>query len=143
MEELSEGKEMCPVGEGFILQKLGMVRLQSTGAATNAGDTAMHRTEQIPHGLEAGLKQVILLTGKTVQPLPTAETGVRRDHQQPGETGAKWDPGVREKGHPASKKGVATGLLLLLLRAAEALPEVLSELLLWVAIDPSALLLEA
>ncbi len=69
MEELSEGKELCPMGEGTVLQKLGTVRLQST----NAADTAMHRTGKIPHGLEADIKQVILLTGETVRPLPTAE----------------------------------------------------------------------
>jgi hypothetical protein len=137
MEELSEGKEICPMGEGSILQKLGRVRLQSTDAATNAVDTAMPRTGQIPHGLEVGFKQVILLTGKTVQPLPTAEPEVLRDHQQPGETGAKWGPTGQGKGHPASKEALrvipeplpwaATDPLLLLPRAAEALPEVLLE----------------
>ncbi len=140
------------MGEGSILQKLGRVRLQSTDAATNAVDTATPRTGQSPHGLEAGLKQVILPTGETVQPLPTAEPEVRRDHQRPGETGPKWGPTVQEKGHRASKEAlrgiqepvlqVATDPLLLLPRAAEALPEVLPELLLRVATDPSALLLE-
>jgi hypothetical protein len=77
MEELSEGEEICPMGEGSILQRLGRVRLQSTDAATNAVDTAMPRTEQIPHGLEAGLRQVILLTGKIVQLLPATEPEVR------------------------------------------------------------------
>jgi len=124
MEELSEGKEICIMGEGSILQKLGRVRLQSTDAATNAVDTAMPRTEQIPHGLEAGLKQVILLTGKTVQPLPTAESEVRRDHQQPGETGPKWGPTVQGEGHPASEE------------ALRALPESLLQ----GATDSSALL---
>ena len=141
------------MGEGSILQKLGRVQLQFTDAATNAVGAAMHRTGQIPHGLEAGLKQVILLTGKTVQPFPTVEPEVRRDHQQPGETGAKWDPTVQGKGHPASQedlRAVPESLLLvapdlspLLPRAAEAFPEVLSELLLWVATDPSAPLPEA
>ncbi len=145
MEELSEGKEICPMGEGSVLQKLGTVRLQSTDAATNAVDTAMPRTGQILHGLEVGFKQVILLTGKTVQPLPTAEPEVLRDHQQPGETGA-----VQGEGHPASKEAlrvipepllqVATDLSLLLPQLAEALPEVLPELLQWVATDPSAFL---
>jgi hypothetical protein len=153
MEELSEGKEICLMGEGSILQKLGTVRLQSTDAATNAVDMAMPRTGQIPHGLEVGFKQVILLTGKTVQPLPTAEPEVLRDHQQPGETGAKWGPTVQGEGHPASKEAlrvipepllqVATDLSPLLPQVGEALPEVLSELLLWVATDPSALLPEA
>ena len=112
------------MGEGSILQKLGTVRLQSTGAATNAADTAMLRMEQIPHGLEAGLKQVILLTGETVQPLPIAEAEVRRDHQQPGETGAKWGPAFQGEGHPASEEGL------------RAIPESLLQ----VATDPSALL---
>ena len=89
MEALSEGEEIRPLGEGTVLQKLGTVRLQSTDAATNAVDTAMPQTGQIPHGLEVGFKQVILLTGETVQPLPTAEPEVPRDHRQPGETGAK------------------------------------------------------
>ena len=126
MEETSEGKEICLMGEGSILQRLGRVRLQSTGAATNTVDTAMPRTEQTPYGLEVGFKQVILLTGETVQPLPTAEPEVRRDHQQPGETGAKWDPTVQGKGHPASKEGL------------RAVPESLLQ----VATDPSALLPE-
>jgi hypothetical protein len=149
MEELSEGKEICPMGEGSILQKLGKVRLQSTDAATNAVDTAMPRTEQIPHGLEAGFKQVILLTGKPVQPLPTAEPEVRRDHQQPGETGAKGCPTIQGKGHPGSEEGLrviteslrqaATDLSPLLPGAAESLPEVLPELHLWVTIDPLVL----
>ena len=103
MEEPSEEKEICPMGEGTILQKLGTVRLQSTDAATNAVDTAMPRTGEIPHGLEAGFKQVILLTGETVRPLPTAEPEVLRDHQQPGETEAKWGPRVRGEDHPVSK----------------------------------------
>src|SRR5512136_2425040 len=30
MEGLSDGKEICPMGEGSVLQKLGTVRLQST-----------------------------------------------------------------------------------------------------------------
>ena len=85
IEELSEGEEICSMREGSVLQKLGTVRLQST----NAVDTAMPRTGEIPHGLEAGFKQVILLTGETVRPLPTAEPEVLRDHQQPGETEAK------------------------------------------------------
>jgi hypothetical protein len=153
MEELSEGKEICPMGEGSILQKLGTVRLQSTDAATNAVDTAMPRTGQIPHGLEVGFKQVILLTGETFQPLPTAEPEVLRDHQQPGETGAKWGLTVQGKGHLASKEGlrphpepllqVAIDLSPLLPQVLEALREVLSELLQWVATDPSALLPEA
>ncbi len=153
MEELSEGKEICPMGEGSILQKLGRGRLPSTDAATNAVDTAMPRTGQIPHGLEVGLNQVIPLTGETVQPLPTAEPEVLRDHQQPGETGAKWGPTVQGKGHPVSKEGlrvipepllrVATDLSPLLPWEAEALREVLSESLLWVATDPSVLLPEA
>ena len=141
------------MGEGSILQKLGRVRLQSTDAATNEVDTAMPRTGQIPHGLEAGLKQVILPTGETVRPLPTAESEVRRDHQGPGETGPNGGPTVQEKGHSASKEGlratpepllqVATDLSTLLSQVAEALPEVLSELLLSVATDPSVLLPEA
>jgi hypothetical protein len=149
MEELSEGKEICLMGEGFILQRLGRVRLQSTDAV----DTAMPRIGQIPHGLKAGLKQVILLIGKAVQPLPAAEPEVLRDHQQSVETGAKWDPTVQGKGHPASKEAlrairepllqVATDLSILLPQVAEALPEVLSELLLWGATDPSAFLPEA
>jgi hypothetical protein len=153
MEELSEGKEICPMGEGSVLQKLGTVRLQSTDAATNPVDTAMPRTGQIPHGLEVGFKQVILLTGETVQPFPTAEPEVLRDHQQLGETGAKWGPTVQGEGHPASKEAlrvipepllqVGTDLSPLPPRAAEALPEVLSEFLLWVATDPSAFLPEA
>jgi hypothetical protein len=153
MEELSEGKEIRPMGEGSILRKLGTVRLQSTDAATNAVDTAMPRTAQIPHGLEVGFKQVILLTGETVQPLPIAEPEVLRDHQQPGETGAKWGPTVQGEGHPASKEAlrvipepvlqVATDLSPLFPQVAEALPEALSELLQWVATDPSAFLPEA
>jgi len=153
MEELSEGKEICPMGAGSVLQKLGTVRLQSTDAATNAVDTAMPRTGQIPHGLEVGFKQVILLTGETVQLLPTAEPEVLKDHQQPGETGAKWGPRVQGEGHPASKEAlrvipepllqVATDLSLLLPQLAETLPEVLPELLQWVATDPSAFLPEA
>ena len=141
------------MGEGSILQKLGRVQLQSTDAATNAVDTATPRTGRIPHGLEAGLKQAILLTGKTVQPLPTVEPEVLRDHQQPGGTGAKWGSMVQGKGHPASKEAlraipepllqVATDLSTLLSQVAEALPEVLPELLQWVATDPSALLREA
>jgi hypothetical protein len=89
MEEHSEGKENCPMGEGSVLQKLGRVPLQSTDAVTNAVDTAMHRTEQIPHGPQVGFKQVNLLRGETVQPVPIAEPEVLRNHQQPGETGAK------------------------------------------------------
>ena len=153
MEELSEEKEICPMGEGTILQKLGTVRLQSTDAATNAVDTAMPRTGEIPHGLEAGFKQVILLTGETVRPLPTAEPEVLRDHQQPGETEAKWGPRVRGEGHPVSKGvlraipepllQVAIDLSLLLPRVAEALPGVLPELLQRVAADPSAFLPQA
>ncbi len=141
------------MGEGSILQKLGRVRLQSTDATTNAVDTAMPRTGQITHGLEVGLKQVILLTGKTVQPLPTAEPEVLRDHQQPGETGAKWGLTVQGKGHLASKEGlrphpepllqVAIDLSPLLPQVAEALREVLSEPLPWAATDPLALLPEA
>jgi hypothetical protein len=127
MEELSEGKEICPMGEGCVLQKLGTVRLQSTDAATNAVDTAMPRTGQILHGLEGGFKQVILLTEETVQPLPTAEPEVLRDHQQPGETGAKWGPTVQGEGHPASKE------------ALRVIPEPLQ----WVATDLSAFLPEA
>ena len=138
------------MGEGSVLQKLGTVRLQSTDAVTNAVDTAMPRAGQILHGLEVGFKQVILLTGGTVQPLPTAEPEVLRDHQRPGETGAKWGPTVQWEGHPASKEALrvipgtllraAIDLSLLLPRVAEALPEVLPELLQWVATDPSALL---
>jgi hypothetical protein len=153
MEEHSEGKEICLMGEGSVLQKLGKVPLQSTDAAMNAVDTAMHRTEQIPHGLEVGFKQVILLTGETVQPLPTAEPEVLRDHQQPGELGAKWCPTVQGESDPASKEAlrvipepllqVATDLSRLLPGAAEAPPEVLPELLQWVATDPSAFLPEA
>jgi len=152
MEELSEGKEICPLGEGSVLQKLGMVRLQSTDAVTNAVDTAMPRAGQILHGLEVGFKQVILLTGETAQPLPTAEPEVLRDHQQPGETGAKWGPTVQEEGHPASQEAlrvipepllqVAADLSPLLPQVAEALPEILPELLQWAATDPSALLPE-
>jgi hypothetical protein len=127
MEELSEGKEICPMGEDSVLQKLGRVRLQSTDTATNAVDKAMRRTGQISHGLEASLKQVILLTGKTVQPLPTVKPEVRRDHQQPGETGAKWGLKAQGKGHPANKEDL----------------RVVLESLLQVATDPSALLLEA
>jgi hypothetical protein len=103
MEELSEGKEICPMGEGSVLQKLGTVRLQSTGATTNAADRAMPRTGQIPHGLEIGFKQVILLTGETVQPLPTAEPAVLRDLQRPGETGTKRPLGVQVKDHRVNK----------------------------------------
>jgi hypothetical protein len=135
MEGLSEGEGICPMGEGSILQKLGTVRLQST----NVVDTAMPRTGQIPHGLEAGIKQVILPTGETVRPLPTAIPEVLRDHQQPGETGAKRGPRVRGEGHPASKGALrvipepllrmAIDPSLLLPRVAEALPEVLPELL--------------
>ena len=127
MEELSEGKEIRPMGEGSVLQKHGTVRLQSTGAATNAVDTAMPRTGQILHGLDVGFKQVILLTGETVQPLLTAEPGLLRDHQQPGETGAKGGPAVQGKGHPARKEAL----------------RVIPEPLLQVATDPSAFLLEA
>ena len=137
------------MGEGTILQKLGTVRLQSTDAA----DTAMPRTVQIPHGLEVGIKQVILLTGVTVRPLPAAEPGVLRDHQQPGETEAKWGPRVRGEGHPVSKGvlraipepllQVAIDLSLLLPRVAEALSGVLPELLQRVAADPSAFLPQA
>ena len=153
MEGTPEGKELRLMEEGSILQMPETVRRQSTHAATNAVDTAMPRTGQIPHGPEAGLKQVILLTGKTIQPLPTAEPEVLRDHQQLGETGAKWGPTVQGEGHPASKEAlrtilepllqVATDLSPLLLQVAEALREVLSELLLRVATDPSALLPEA
>ena len=82
MEELSGGKEICPMGEGSVLQKLR--NSDSIYGRTNAVETAMPRTGQIPHGLEAGFKQVILLTGETVQPLPKAEPEVLRDHQQPG-----------------------------------------------------------
>ena len=124
MEELSEGKEICPMGEGSVLQKLGTVRLQSTDAATNAVDTAMPRTGQIPHGLEVGFKQVILLTGETVQPLPTAEPAILRDHQRPGETGAKRPLEVQVKDHRVSKG------------ALKALPELPPQ----VAADPSPLL---
>lgn len=121
MEELSEGKEICLMGEGSVLQELGRVRLQSTGLATNAVGTAMPRAERISHGLRVGFKQVILFTGETVQPLPRAEPEVRRDHQQPGESGA-----VQGKGHPGSKE------------ALRAIPESLLQ----GATDPSALLLE-
>jgi len=127
MEGTPEGKEMRLMEEGFILQMPETVRRQSTDAATNAVDTAMPRTGQIPHGLEADLKQVILLTGEKVQPLPTAEPEVLRDHQQPGETGAKWGPTVQGKGHPASKE------------ALRAIPE----FLLQAATDPLAFLPEA
>jgi hypothetical protein len=88
VEELSEGKDICLMGKDSILQKLGKVRLQFTDAAMKAVDTAIHPTGQIPHGLEAGLMQVVLLTGKKVQSLPTAKPEVRGDHQQPGETRA-------------------------------------------------------
>ena len=128
MEELSEGKEICPMGEGSVLQKLGTVRLQSTDATTNAVDTAMLRTGQIPHGLEVGFKQAIPLTGETAHPFLTAEPAVLRDLQRPGETGAKRPPGVQVKDHQVSKgtlKAIpdplpwaATGLSLLLPRAA-------------------------
>jgi len=127
MEELSEGKEICPMGEGSVLQKLGTVRLQSTGATTNAADAAMPRTGQIPHGLEIGFKQVTLLTGETVQPLPTAEPEVLRDLQRPGETGTKRPLGVQVKDHRVNKGPL------------KALPGLLQ----WVATDPSALLREA
>jgi len=153
MEGTPEGKEMRLMEEGFILQMPETVRRQSTDAATNAVDTAMPRTGQIPHGPEAGLKQVILLTGKTVQALPTAEPEVLKDHRQPGETGAKGPPVLQGKGHPASKEAlraipelllqVATDLSPLLPRIAEAPPEALLEPLPQVATDPSALLLEA
>jgi hypothetical protein len=153
MEAHSEGKEICPTGEGSVLQKPGRVRFQSTDAVTNAVDTAMARKGQIPHGLEVGFNQVILPTGETVQPFPTAEPEVLRDHQQPGETGAKWDPAVQGEGRPVSQEGlrvipecllqVATGLSPLLPGTTEAIPEVLSELLLWMATDPLALLPEA
>jgi len=126
MEELSEGEEICPMGEGSVPQKLGRVRLQSTDAATNAVDTAMLRTGQIPHGLEVGFKQIILLTEETVEPLLTAEPEVLRDHQQPMETGATWGPRVQGEGQPASKE---------VLRAVPV-P------LLQVATDPSAFLPE-
>jgi hypothetical protein len=115
------------MGEGSVQQKLGTVRLQSTDAATNAVGTAVPRTGQIPHGLQVGFKQVILLTGETVQPLSTAEPEVLRDHQQLGETGAKWGPTVQGEGHPASKEAL----------------RVIPEPLLQVATDPSALLPEA
>jgi hypothetical protein len=153
MEELSEGKEICPMGEGSVLQKLGTVRLQSTDATTNAVDTVMLRTGQIPHGLEVGFKQVIPLTGETAHPFPTAEPAVLRDLQRPGETGAKRPLGVQMKDHRVNKgplkaplellPKVATDPLLLLPRAAEALTEALPGLLQWVATDPSALLREA
>ena len=132
------------MGEGSVLQKLGTVPLQSTDAATNAVDTAMPRTGEIPHGLEVGFKQVILLTGEIVQPLPTAEPEVLRDHQQPGETGAKWGPAVQGEDHPTSKEAltvipgtllqVAIDLSLLLPQAAEALTEDLLGLLKGVAV---------
>lgn len=95
MEEHSEGKEICLVGEGSILRKLGRVLLRSTAVV----DRAMHRTEQIPHGLQAGFKQILLPTEETVRPLPTTEPEVLRDLQPPGETGA-----VQGKGHPASRE---------------------------------------
>jgi len=153
MEELSEGKEICPTGEGSVLQKLRTVRLQSTDAATNAVDTAMPRTGQIPHGLEVGFKQVILLTGETVQPLPTAEPAVLRDHQRPGETGAKRPLEVQVKDHRVNKGAlkalpelppqVAADPSPLLPQVAEALTEALPGPLQWAATDPSALLQEA
>ena len=141
------------MGEGSIPQRLGRVRLQSTDAATNAVDTAKPRTEQIPHGLQVGFKQVILQTGETLQPFRTAGPEVLRDHQQPGETGAKWGATVQGEGHPAIKEALraipepllqgATDLSPLLPQVAETLPEVLPELLQWVAIDPLAILPEA
>ncbi len=91
------------MAEGSILQKLRMVRLQSTDVATSAVDMAMPRTGQIPKDLGVGFKQLILLTRETVQPLSTGEQEVLKDRQQPGETGAKWGFGVQGKGHPASK----------------------------------------
>ena len=94
MEELSEGEEICPMGEGSVLQKLGTARLQSTDAVTNAVDTAMPRTGQIPDDLEVGFKQAIPLTGETAHHFLTAEPAVLRDLQQPGETGTKWPLGV-------------------------------------------------
>ena len=127
MEELSEAKETCPMREVSVLQKLGTVRLQFTDAATNAVDTAMPRTGQIPHGLEVGFKQVILLTEETVQPFPTAGPEVLRDHQQLGETGATWSPRVQGEGHPASKEAL----------------RVIPVPLLQVAADPSAFLPQA
>ena len=127
MEELSEGKEICPMGKGSVLQKLGTVRLQSTDATTNAVDTAMLRTGQIPHGLGVGFKQVILLTGETAHPFPTAEPAVLRDLQRPGETGMKRPLGVQVKDHQVNKGPL------------KALPGLLQ----WVATDPSAFLPEA
>ena len=112
------------MGEGSVLQKLGTVRLQSTDATTNAVDTAMLRTGQIPHGLEVGFKQAIPLTGETAHPFPTAEPAVLRDLQRPGETGAKRPLGVQVKDHRVNKGPL------------KALPESLQ----WVATDPSALL---
>ena len=99
MEELSEGKEICPMGEGSVPQKLGAVRLQSTDATTNAVDTAMLRTGQISHGLGVGFKQVIPLTGETAHPFPTAEPAVLKNLQRPGETGIKRPFGVQVEDH--------------------------------------------
>jgi hypothetical protein len=127
MEELSEGKEIGYMGVGSVLQKLGTARLQSTDAATNAVDTAIPRTGQIPHDLEVGFKQAIPVTGKTAHHFPTAEQAVLRNLQQPGETGTKRPIGVQVKDHRVSKGPL------------KALPERLQ----WVATDPSALLREA
>ena len=144
MEELSKGKEICPMGEGSVLQKLGTVRLQSTDATTNAVDTAMPRTGQIPQGLEVGFKQVIPLTGETARPFPTTEPAVLKDLQRPGETGTKRPLGVQAKDHRVNKgplkalpellQWAATGPLLLLPRAAEALTEALPGVLKGVAV---------
>jgi hypothetical protein len=126
MEDLSEGKEICPMGEGSVLQKLGTVQPQSTDAATNAVDIAIPRRGQIPRGLEAGLKRVILLTGETAHPFLTAEPAVLRDLQRPGETGAKQPLGLQVKDHRVNKSSL----------------EVPPELLPRAATDPSALLRE-
>ena len=103
MGEASEEKEICPMGEGSVLQKLGTVRPQSTDATMNAVDTAMPQTGQIPHGLEVGFKQVIPLTGETARPFPTTEPAVLRDLQRPGETGTKRPLGVQAKDHRVNK----------------------------------------
>jgi hypothetical protein len=113
--------------EGSVLQKLGTVRLQSMDATTNAVDTAMPRTGQIPHGLEVGFKQVIPLTGETAHPFPTAEPPVLRDLQRSGETVTKRPLGVQVEDHRVNKGPL------------KALPGLLQ----WVAIDPSTLLQEA
>ena len=127
MEQTSEGEEICPMGAGSVLQKLGTVRLQSTDATTGAVDPAMPRKGQVPHGLEVGFKRVILLTGETAHPFPTVELEVLRDLQRAGEAGTKRSFRVQVEDRRVNKK------------ASKALPGFLP----WVATDPSALLREA